>query len=248
MLGTKLRQAREARGAPVQEVEWATKIKAAYLEALEEENYHAIPGAVYVRGFLRTYARYLDLDAEPLIAEYNAADEAANEIISTRPSVRVDRRPLVVTPAMIVGVALILLLAIFVLYVKTQFDRYQASSAAAGSQPTAHANILSPAPSTSVPARPSPSPTAKVYNDVELVIKVLNGPVWLQVDTDGQPSGETGASGKTYQPGALLTFTGTKSVHVISGKADNTFVTFNGQDQGALQGAGDVADKTYTKT
>jgi hypothetical protein len=83
---------------------------------------------------------------------------------------------------------------------------------------------------------------------VELVIKVLNGPVWLQVDTDGQPSGETGASGKTYQPGALLTFTGTKSVHVISGKADNTFVTFNGQDQGALQGTGDVADKTYTKT
>lgn len=248
MLGTKLRQAREARGAPVQEVEWATKIKAAYLEALEEENYHAIPGAVYVRGFLRTYARYLDLDAEPLIAEYNAADEAANEIISTRPSVRVDRRPLVVTPAMIVGVALILLLAIFVLYVKTQFDRYQASSAATGSQPTAHANILSPAPSAPAPARPSPSPTAKVYNDVELVIKVLNGPAWLQVDTDGQPSGETGASGKTYQPGALLTFTGTRSVHVISGKADNTFVTFNGQDLGALQGAGDVADKTYTKT
>lgn len=248
MLGTKLREAREARGAPVQEVEWATKIKASYLEALEEENYRALPGSVYVRGFLRTYARYLDLDPEPLIAEYNSADESAKEIISTRPSVRVDRPPLVVTPAMIVGVALVLLLVIFVLYVKTQFDRYQASSAAAGSQPSPHANILSPAPSPSAPPKPSPSPTAKVYNGVELVIKVQNGPAWLQVDTDGQRSGETGSSGKTYQPGALLTFNGTKSVRVISGRASNTFVTFNGQDQGALQGVGGVVDKTYTKT
>ena len=248
MLGSKLKQAREARGVPLSEVEWATKIKSTYLEALEEENYRDIPGAVYARGFLRTYARYLDLDPEPLIAEYNATDASANEIISTRPSVRVDRRPLVVTPAMIVGVALVLLLGVFGLYVKTQFDRYQASSAAAGSQPSPHANIPVAGALTVRPPKPSPSPTAKVYNDVELVIKVQTGPAWLQVDTDGQPSGETGSSGKTYQPGALLTFNGTKSVRVISGRASNTFVTFNGQDQGAMQGSGDVADKTYTKT
>ena len=134
MLGSKLKQAREARGVPLSEVEWATKIKSTYLEALEEENYGDIPGAVYARGFLRTYALYLGLDADPLIAEYNAS-AGAKEIISTRPAVMVEPRGLMVTPAMVVGVALVLLLAIFGFYLKTQFDRYQASLAA-GSHPT----------------------------------------------------------------------------------------------------------------
>ena len=104
-------------------------------------------------------------------------------------------------------------------------------------------------PSTSEAHTPSPSPTAKVYAGVELVIKIQGGPAWLRVDSDGQPSAETiAAGGKIYQPGAVLTFDATKTIHVISGKANNTFVTFNGQDQGAMQGSGDVADKTYTKT
>jgi cytoskeletal protein RodZ len=245
MLGSKLKQAREARGMPLSEVEWATKVKAEYLQALEEENYDAIPGAVYTRGFLRTYARYLGIDAEPLIAEYNASEGAA-EIVSTRPGVMVEPRGLMVTPAMVIGVALILLLAIFGFYVKTQFDRYQASLAAT-SQPTPRTALPSPVPSSEVPT-PSPSPTAKVYAGAELVIKVQGGPAWLRVDIDGQPSPETGSGGKTYLPGAVLTFTGTKNIHVISGKATNTFATFNGQDQGPMVGPGDVAEKTYTKT
>lgn len=246
MLGTKLRQAREAKGAPLHEVEWATKIKGAYLEALEEENFRVIPGAVYVRGFLRTYANYLGIDPEPLIDEYNRADETAAEIISTRSAVQTDTRPLVVTPAMIVGVALILLLAVFGLYVKTQFDRYQASLAAT-SQATPHATLLSPAPSPLPVPTPSPSPTAKVITGVQLVVKVVNGPAWIRVDVDGKSSPETDV-GKVYQPGAVLTFNGTKTVRIISGRASNTTVNLNGQDQGPLPGGADgVADKTFTK-
>jgi cytoskeleton protein RodZ len=246
MLGTKLRQAREAKGAPLHEVEWATKIKAAYLEALEEENFRLIPGAVYVRGFLRTYANYLGIDPEPLIDEYNRADETAAEIISTRSAVLIDKRPLVVTPAMIVGVALILLLAVFGLYVKTQFDRYQASLAAT-SQATPHPNVLSPAPSPAQVPTPSPPPAPPVITGVQLIVKVVNGPAWIRVDVDGKPSTETDV-GKVYQPGAVLTFNGTSTVRVISGRASNTSVTLNGKDQGPLPAnSGGVADKTFSK-
>jgi cytoskeleton protein RodZ len=246
MLGTRLRQAREAKGAPLHEVEWATKIKSAYLEALEEENFRLIPGAVYVRGFLRTYANYLGIDPEPLIDEYNRADETAAEIISTRSAVQIDKRPLVVTPAMIVGVALILLLAVFGLYVKTQFDRYQASLAAT-SLATPRPTVLSPAPSPVAVPTPHPSPTPQAPAGVQLVVKVVNGPAWVRVDVDGKPSTETDV-GKIYQPGAVLTFTGTQTVRVISGRASNTTVTLNGKDQPLLGGTGGVADKTFTKT
>jgi cytoskeleton protein RodZ len=245
MLGNRLRQAREARGAPLHEVEWATKIKAAYLEALEEENFRLIPGAVYVRGFLRTYANYLGIDPEPLIDEYNQADETSAEIISTRSAVLTDKRPLVVTPAMIVGVALVLLLGVFGLYVKTQFDRYQASLAAT-SQGTPHPSMLSPAPSPVALPTPSPTPPPKAAANLQVVLKVVNGPAWIRVDVDGKPSTETDV-GKLYQPGAVLTFTANQTVRVISGRASNTSITLNGKDQPLQGNNGGVVDKTFTK-
>src|SRR5258708_17854457 len=246
MLGSKLREGREGRGVPWHEVEWATKIKAASLEALEAEDFASIPGAVYARGFIRTYARYLGLDAEPLIADYNASAAGATEIISTRPAVTLERSGMMITPAMVVGVALVLLLGIFGFYVKTQFDRYQASLAA-GSQSTPRVNLPSPMPSTSSVPTPSPSPTARVYTGVELIIKISNCPAWVRGDIDGQPSAETGAGGKIYQPGAVLAFHGSKTGPPTSGKANNTHVTFNGQEQGPMPGNGDVGDQAESK-
>ncbi|MFZ0573356.1 MAG: helix-turn-helix domain-containing protein, partial [Candidatus Cybelea sp.] len=48
------------------------RIRSVYLSAMEEENWDAIGAPVYVRGFLRTYARYLKLDPEEAVAEFNA--------------------------------------------------------------------------------------------------------------------------------------------------------------------------------
>src|SRR5581483_2058869 len=47
-----------------------TKIRAKYIRALEEEDFTAIPGDAYIRGFLRTYAEYLGLDGDVYVDEY----------------------------------------------------------------------------------------------------------------------------------------------------------------------------------
>ena len=52
------------------EVESATKIRAKYLRALENEEWGLLPGPTYVKTFLRTYAEYLELDARALVDEY----------------------------------------------------------------------------------------------------------------------------------------------------------------------------------
>ena len=65
-----LRRAREAKGMELKEVEEITKIRSRYLQALEEENYDVLPGGVYTVGFLRSYARFLDLDAESLVNSF----------------------------------------------------------------------------------------------------------------------------------------------------------------------------------
>lgn len=77
-LGQRLRAAREAKGLTLVQAEEATRIRRDYLQALEEERYDALPGAVYVRGFLRNYAAYLGLDAQATLAEYRAGGGAAS--------------------------------------------------------------------------------------------------------------------------------------------------------------------------
>jgi cytoskeleton protein RodZ len=72
VLGHQLREAREARELTLDKVEQQTRIRAKYIEALEQGNHQALPSAVQARGFLRNYARYLGLDADELIARYDA--------------------------------------------------------------------------------------------------------------------------------------------------------------------------------
>jgi cytoskeleton protein RodZ len=69
-IGYSLREARERQGLGYPEIELATKIRAKYIRALEEEDFDAIPGDAYTRGFLRTYAEYLGLDSDVYVDEY----------------------------------------------------------------------------------------------------------------------------------------------------------------------------------
>jgi hypothetical protein len=69
-IGNSLREARERQGLGYPEIELATKIRAKYIRALEEEDFDALPGDTYVRGFLRTYADFLGLDGEIYVDEY----------------------------------------------------------------------------------------------------------------------------------------------------------------------------------
>ena len=63
----------------IAEVENATKIRAKYLRALENEDFGLLPGNTFVKTFLRTYADYLGLDAQLLVEEYRAEHEPRGE-------------------------------------------------------------------------------------------------------------------------------------------------------------------------
>jgi cytoskeletal protein RodZ len=69
-IGETLREARMRRRIDMTEVEAATKIRAKYLRALENEEWDLLPGPTFVKTFLRTYAEYLELDPRMLVEEY----------------------------------------------------------------------------------------------------------------------------------------------------------------------------------
>ena len=123
-LGDVLREARERRDIDLVRAERETKIRARYLRALEDGDYDDLPGAVYTKGFLRNYARYLALDPEELIKLYRreaGEPEAARPAVVTPITAPRTSRALVVTPGAILGVFLTLLVGGFVAYLVYQF-------------------------------------------------------------------------------------------------------------------------------
>jgi cytoskeleton protein RodZ len=71
--GERLKRERELREVSPNEVVVATRISLRFLEALENEDWDKLPGGIFNRGFVRAIARYLGLDEEHLLAEYDLA-------------------------------------------------------------------------------------------------------------------------------------------------------------------------------
>lgn len=71
--GERLKREREMREVSPTEITAATRISGRFLEALENEDWGKLPGGVFNRGFVRAIARYLGLDEESLLAEYDLA-------------------------------------------------------------------------------------------------------------------------------------------------------------------------------
>jgi len=123
-IGNILRTERETQGRTLTEVSKAVYIKTKYLSALEEENFAAIPGEVYVKGFIRAYASYLGMDGEELVAQYDGPSEsillqketptAVTEVGKGR---RRRRRKVVSWPeiTIIIGVILFILLIVWLI-------------------------------------------------------------------------------------------------------------------------------------
>ncbi|MFW6237942.1 MAG: helix-turn-helix domain-containing protein [Halanaerobiales bacterium] len=72
-IGDKLLEARKNQGKTLRQIEEETKIRKKYLAALEENAFNRIPGEVYVKAFIKGYAKQVGLDGNKLVKEYSNA-------------------------------------------------------------------------------------------------------------------------------------------------------------------------------
>jgi cytoskeleton protein RodZ len=121
-IGSTLREARMRERIDITTVESATKIRAKYLRALENEEWDQLPGPTFVRTFLRTYADYLGLDSKMLVEDYKQRFErpAPQDLLPFSAHAgggrRPPRPPRVIPPFVVVGLAVLVLLgALFAL-------------------------------------------------------------------------------------------------------------------------------------
>jgi hypothetical protein len=92
-IGNSLREARVRQSLEYPQIELATKIRAKYIRALEDEQFGVLPAQPYVKGFLRTYAEFLGLDGQLYVDEYNSrfVSDGFEDVSPRRVSPRVHR-------------------------------------------------------------------------------------------------------------------------------------------------------------
>jgi len=228
-LGERFRAAREQRGVTLSEVAEHLRIRSVYLAAIEDQNWSAIGAPVYTRGFLRTYARYLGLDPEEAVAEFNAASgQAPPGATVARPQPAPEyREQRSLRPLLWIAGLVAAGLVGFVIYLYLS--------------PPRNAGAISAAPATASPAVAAPAATqAPTPLPVRTLAIRLTSPSWLRVVVDGNVSIEG-----TFPAGTSKTFHG-KTALVRVGNAGGVQISVDGRPQGRLGAAGDVVERTFT--
>ena len=216
-VGAVLAAKRGERGLTIDQVAASTRIRTEYLRALEADDYTAVAAPVYVRGYVRTYATFLGLDAEELLARLPGDGRAPNLALKIMERDR-PRRSTITTPA-VAAVGLVLFAGAFTGYAWRQLSVDQRAMVATSTPSPAPTIASTPAGSPAVQARP-----------IVVGVRVTDS-VWINVQVDGNP--QYGDSGRTLPAGSVVYFTGL-DVKVTSGKASVTFITIDGRSFGAM--------------
>jgi cytoskeletal protein RodZ len=109
IFGERLKRERELREVTPEEITSATRIGPRFLNALENEEWEKLPGGIFNRGFVRSIARYLGLDEEALLAEYDLAHGAQVPPPPEHPVHRIPSPPRWLPFAVVIGIVIILI-------------------------------------------------------------------------------------------------------------------------------------------
>jgi cytoskeleton protein RodZ len=272
-LGEDLRTAREARGLTLSDAAEHIHIRSVYLAAIEAEDWPAIGAPVYVRGFIRTYARFLGLNPEEAIARFvdRVPSESPTQVATALASMAAapERRP----PSFgaLAGIIVALVLVAFVGYeyytyktgtagpVATGGTALASAPAALAAAPSPSAALAAPAPSTTVAGSPgdeasavpdgSDSPGPAASDGLEEPSPVPMAKDGIQIRLAARSWIRVVIDGKTalegiFPAGTMRTFSG-KTAVVRAGNAAGVEVSVGGRSQGAMGGPGDVVERSY---
>jgi cytoskeletal protein RodZ len=236
-MGAYLRAARRRRRVSIERAAEDTKIRATFLMRMESDEFDFLAPA-YVRGFLKTYARFLRVDPEPLLKEFDSkfgaerVDSAQIVALQRRSrSVPKQRRRLNSWAVAAAGAVILLgILSVIGL----------ASNSGPQPQPGVALNQRSATSSASATTRPSTSPTPSpsatpssaavaFANGIAAKVTAVRAACWLYV-TD--QTGSLLYSG-TLSVGQAQKLQASKEMTIIFGNAPGVDVVVNGRDLGA---------------
>ncbi|MGH2700638.1 MAG: helix-turn-helix domain-containing protein [Actinomycetota bacterium] len=241
-MGAYLRDARRRRRVSIDRAAEQTRIRPDYLMRMESDEFDFLAPA-YVRGFLRTYARFLRVNEEPLIDEFdrkfgrNRADTTAIAALETRAkSVPRQRRPLNSwTLAAVLAAVTLVALAVVGIVNAPEEPRAPANDTGnvAEDEPSPEpAESTTPPPSPTTTPTEEEDPTVALAEGIELEVVAANGDCWMDVTADGE-----NIYSETLPAGESVTFDAEDSMDIVLGLPASVELIVNGQNIGSPGGA-----------
>ncbi len=230
-LGEEFREAREARGLSLSDVAEQIHIRSVYLAQIEKENWSAIGAPVYVRGFLRTYARFLGIDAEQAVGKFNETSAAGTPASNASSPALANPQASGFSAVLWIAGLIAAVLVAFVIY--NSYTLSRAHRAVSVHRPPARGSV----PSASHPHQARRPPT--IVKPRQTLWLRFAAASWVRVTIDGNVRMEG-----TFQSGTVKKFHG-KRANVRVGNAGGVDVTVNSKHVGKLGAIGNVAERTF---
>ena len=226
-VGEKLKKARREKNLSLDEVYRQLKIHSRVLGALEQDRAHNFLNPVYVKGFLKTYARFLGLDGEKLLKEYidSQKTEAQAQPQPVEPAIekkdKKDKTFPPVNPFLIFRIAAAVLLAVgLIFYFRYVLKNISTARKQAESRPKVKVAVM-PARSR-IGQAGEPAPAVKT-EDLILEVRTLDA-CWMRVVADNQTIFE-----KTLAKGKSERWLAAESIELRIGKPEALKVFVNGK-------------------
>ncbi|MGB8474525.1 MAG: RodZ domain-containing protein [Candidatus Acidiferrum sp.] len=224
--GERLKREREMREVSLKEVTTATRIGSRYLEALENEQWEKLPGGIFNRGFVRSVARYLGLDEENLLAEYDLA-HGEQSLPVPQPYENKIPRPPIWVPIVIILALLAAIAGLIAggIYGWRRFAAHRAAKRPSSLMLPVQGQVGSAAATPSPPADPASNGAAPVR---------IEAPLNLSVSTSAATRVRVVADGALLldaelPAGAARHFSAKRQFEVSAGDSSAVLLELNGQ-------------------
>jgi cytoskeleton protein RodZ len=229
LAGETLKKRREDLGLSVQGIAEALKIRKDYLVAIEEDDFGKLPVPVYTMGYIRAYAKYLNVDSDPIV-EFYSTHLSQPESAAIMP-IAFSRKKF---PTAYAVFALLTILAAFIAF----FFLYGPGSGTQTGLPARQSPVQQRAQPTVVfhEAAPPALPPETKEHSLEITAKETT---WLSIHFSNGKADEA-----LLRPGDSKTWTFSDTASLKIGNAGGIGIKFDGEDWGTPGDPGEV--KTLT--
>jgi len=225
-LGEKLRAAREERGISLSEVAEQTRIAPMYIECIEKDNYKPLPGGIFNKGFVKSYARYVGFDEQEALQDYAliaTLNEGTEEdhLKPYRPEVLTDDRTSQSTISTIIFAGIILALMTGGIWFLVNYISNTPATPVATNTNTTNQNTAAANTAVNIP----PTSNAPTMQTLKVEFRSTTEPISLSAVSDGK------SSVNTVTPGSSLAFEPKESLKLSYSKslAASAQLTINGK-------------------
>jgi len=224
--GERLKRERELREVTLEEITSATRIGPRFLEALENEDWKKLPGGVFNRGFVRSIARYLGLDEEALLGEYDLAHGAQVAAAEEQPESKIPSTPKWFPVVVVLAVLLVLAVIIFggIYAWRHSASRHSVKETPAAVEPAPSQPTMPLLPTAAeVPVTKPSTPVKEISGPLDLLVST-SAATHLLVLTDGRV-----AFYNEVHAGENLRFTADSEFEVTAADSGAVLLELNGQ-------------------